>query len=573
MAEPKFTGTNPYELMQQALVGDEKRRKEALAVENVSSYSNPNTDVFLMDADSTRGVDYAGNIVTFDSSNVGVVPGTVTPGGSSNTPVITQTGVTVPTTPTGPMAGAMKLGPDGKTILRFDGTSWVPYEIPKEEGPEEVPGSDANMPFDRYMESLGTDTLSSQTYRDALARRMAGIEEQQRSAGLSYGDMYEQAKMSQAARRGMSDVSGMTGGMEEQLGARMSAAEIGALSQIGMGRDQTVRGLELSKLDAPMAAFDEARAMQEAERTQLLQGIQMQQAQTLFEQAQSGWMQDPDTGEWTNIDKQTQDSLSLQAINATQRAEVLGEMQYWQAVLADSTQASLHEAARASLGTLQTRYGELLANNSVLTGGPGQEPGPGPGPEDDIETEGFVRTTGQTTQSAAVDFNKSRLNELGVTDASLENPINILKTRFQNQEDIAEAIVELAGDKAVEGYNFADEIQLVNKVLTDPTSITYEEFKEIKENGVLFKYTARYYGVYGWQFSTSMVDGKITEQFMFNDTPQNRELVEYLLENGQVKEDNISIKGGKYTIKSNFVTGSDREYEKYVLDFSRRSTE
>jgi hypothetical protein len=79
--------------------------------------------------------------------------------------------------------------------------------------------------------------------------------------------------------------------------------------------------------------------------------------------------------------------------------------------------------------------------------------------------------------------------------------------------------------------------------------------------------------VYGWQFDRSYVDGSLTERFMFNDTPQNRELVEYLLENGQVKEDNISIKDGKYTIKSNFNSGSQAEYEKYVFDFSRRSTE
>jgi len=450
----------------------------------------------------------------------------------------------------------------------------------------EVPGADANQPVDKYMESLGVNSLAGQAYQEALARRLASIEEQRLSAGQTYQNMYEQARMSQAARRGMSDVSGMTGGMEQQMGSRMSAAEIASLGQIGMGRESTMRGLEQAELAAPMEAFQEGRAIdeyeiakQELERSRTMQDTEMQRAETLFEQAQSGWMQNAD-GTWTNIDRETQNSISLQAINAQQRAEVLGEMQYWQAVLADPTQLSLHESARTALGQLQTRYGELLTNSSAITGRPQEATSPEitptggqtPEPEPEPEPEGFVRTTGQTTQSAAVDFTKSRLNQLGITDDSLESPINILRVGLQNQEDVANAIVALAGDKAVEGYNFEEEIQLVNKVLTDPTSISYEEFQEIKENNVLFKDTAKYYGVYGWDFDRSYVDGRLTERFMFNDTPQNRELVQYLMDNGHLKEENISVKDGKYTVKSNFRSGSQNEYEKYVLDFSRQST-
>jgi hypothetical protein len=482
------------------------------------------------------------------------------------------------TEPTGPKDGDMKLSPDGQPLI-FRNGRWEVYGvrntreiITEDPNKEPVPGADANVPIDKYMESLGTDTLAGKAYAEALARRMASIDEQQRTAGLSYGDMYEQARMSQAARRGMSDVSGMTGGMQDQLSSRMSAAEIASLGQIGMGREATMRQLEQQELDAPMAAFEEGRQIEAYERSKAMMDRDMQQAQTLFEQAQSGWVQNED-GTWTNIDKQTQDTLSLQAINATQRAEVLGEIQYWQSYL---TSNPGNQQALTTLTDLQAQYATLLSQSKDLAAQRTPTTDDVDVDVDDdvvVEPEGFVRTTGQTTQSAAVDFTKSRLNQIGITDASLENPINILKPRFQNQEDIAEAVVELAGDKAVEGYNFTEEIELVTKVLTDPTSITFEEFKEIKENSILFDSTARYYGVYGWRFSRSTVAGKITEQFMFNDTPQNRELVEYLLENGQVKEDNISIKDGKYTIKSNFNSGSQNQYEKYVLDFSRRSTE
>jgi hypothetical protein len=235
MAEPKFTGTNPYELMQQSLAGEEARRKAALARENVSSYSTPKTDVFLMEAGGTTGVDYAGNIVNLDSSNVGVVAGNVTPGGSSNTPVITPTGGRVGTGPVGgteigetpPKEGDFKAGPDGKPLV-FKNGRWEVYtggttrEIRTEDPAtiaareQEMAGADANVPIDKYMQSLGTDTLAGQAYTDALARRLASIDEQQLAAGQSYGDMYEQAKMSQAARRGLSDVSGRTGGMADQ---------------------------------------------------------------------------------------------------------------------------------------------------------------------------------------------------------------------------------------------------------------------------------------------------------------------------------------------------------------------
>lgn len=478
-------------------------QKERLSTERVDS--TPADDVFLMDPEGTTGVDYAGQVVNFDSTNLGVSGGT-----GSTTPVVTQTGTRVSTSPTpvattetdtGPKEGDLKEGPDGQ-ILRFNGTTWTvvnasstrevitqdPSQTP---ATEPAPGADANMSVDRYLESLGNNTLAGQAYEQALARRMATIDEQQLSAGRSYGDMYEQAKMSQSRRRGLSDTSGMTGGMEDQMGARISAAEMGALGQIGMGRDQTVRGLELSKLDAPMQAFEEGRQIEAYERSKVMMDRELAQAQTLFDQAQSGWMQNED-GTWTNLDKEMQDSISLQAINAQQRAEVLGEMQYWQAITtapAGTFTPEQLEEARAALGTLGARYGELLLNTQVITGRP-NTPGGGPEVDPDIDPEvepeleptGVTIPTGFNLQMATGDFVETQLKNLGFTD---DMDLPGMPTDIRNIKDLGTKFVKLAGDKAVEGYNYTDEIELVNRYVNDSMSITSSELQDLKDAGIV----------------------------------------------------------------------------------------
>lgn len=148
----------------------------------------------------------------------------------------------------------------------WDGNQFTPKS--QERGTQEVAGADANMPTDKYLETLGTNTLAGEAYANALARQMAAIQNQRTSIGQTYSDIYEQAKMAQARRRGLSDVTGFTGGMEEQMGARMSAAEMAALGQIGMGREQAIRDLEAQQLAAPSNAFLEAQQMLEFEQNQ-----------------------------------------------------------------------------------------------------------------------------------------------------------------------------------------------------------------------------------------------------------------------------------------------------------------
>lgn len=553
---------------------------------------NPN-DFYLMNADATQGVNLQGQVFNFADPSTAALTTTPTP-----TP-----------TPT-PSPENQVINTDNRPQQTIDfeaqqivacirsGGRWVNgmcVRSPEEGGggdddtgeTEPVPGSDARMPFDQYMDSLQVNTLESQAYADSLARRLAAIDEQQFAAGQSYQDMYEQAQMSQARRRGLSDVTGFAGGMAEQFGARMSAAEMSALGQIGMGREAAIRGLEMQRMNAPMDAFAEAQAIQEADRTRMLQGIEMQRAQTLFEQAQSGWMQDPETGEWTNIDKETQDMLSLQSINAQQRAETIGEMQYWQAVLADPTQAMMHEGARAALGELQTRYANLLLNNQVMTGAPGSTtPTTTPTPESEPTTENTITTddgrvvprvtpadggvtiaTGQNLTGSLNSYVTTKLGGLGITE---ETDLPNFRNSIRDAEDLAPYIVNLAGDKATEGYDFAQELELVNRYLTNTTQVSKNEFSKLQEAGIIKDGADYYEASHGVDIKT----GGTFADFS-TDNPANAQFVEDLIRGGYIPRESARVDNGNYTLNISVLQRRANDYtlswEKLYDDFLRGS--
>lgn len=513
---------------------------------------------YFMNAEGDIGVDAQGQEVRFDSVAESTTTGRPIVPGTSN---VTPTGVRYDTRPgavggtdgSAPKEGDVRRDEQGR-ILEFRNGQWQvaqtgttrEFITQDPNAMAEVPGADANQPIDKYMESLGVNSLAGQAYQEALARRLASIEEQRLSAGQTYQSMYEQARMSQAARRGMSDVSGMTGGMEQQMGSRMSAAEIGALGQIGMGREATMRGFEQAELAAPMEAFQEGRAIdeyeiakQELERSRTMQDTEMQRAETLFQQAQSGWMQNAD-GTWTNIDKETQNSISLQAINAQQRAETLGEMQYWQAVLADPTQIGLHESARSALGALQTRYGELLTNSSVITGRPQEatspeitptgEPTPEPTPQPGLT----VDFTQGTVQQNAVPFITPKIAALGITpETSLPN----FAAGIRTNEDLAEVVYNLAGNKAAEGYTFDAEVAMLNRAIKEPNTLTEAEFNQLREAGAYKGSTEYLKASFGINRS---VTGAGTSVWTFPKNEITTGFLQYLASTGEMTQDEIA---------------------------------
>jgi hypothetical protein len=383
---------------------------------------------------------------------------------------------------------------------------------------------------------------------------MASIDEQQRTAGLSYGDMYEQAKMSQAARRGMSDVSGMTGGMADQAQSRMSAAEIAALGQIGMGREATMRQLEQQELDAPMAAFEEGRQIEAYERSKAMMDRDMQQAQTLFEQAQSGWVQNED-GTWTNIDKQTQDALSLQAINATQRAELLGEIQYWQSYL---TSNPGNQQALTALTDLQAQYATLLSQSKDLAAQ--RTPTTDGDDDDDVDVDVDVDVdddvdvndawetdfTQGTVEQNAVSFITPQITALGITE---ETALPNFKASIRNNEDLAEIVYKLAGDKAVEGYDFTNEVSILNRAINQPTTLTEAEFNQLNEAGAYRNgdYLEVAFGI------KSTITGTTGERRLtFPQNEISQAFMRYAVNAGLVKEDQVanSVQNNNYSFRT-----------------------
>jgi hypothetical protein len=569
--QPKFTGTNPYELMQQSLAGGGNTTVVEKKGEDRTEVTDGTDDPTPQQRCEMNGGRFINGKCYYPGETGG--PGGSVPGADG---VVTAA----------PKDGDVRRGANNQ-IEEFKNGTWQvaagsgstreytridPASVAAQTQ-EEVAGADANVPPDQYLKSLGTDTLAGQAYQRALALRMASIDEQQRTAGLSYGDMYEQAKMSQAARRGLSDVSGMTGGMADQAQSRRSAAEIASLGQIGMGREATMRQLEMAQLNAPLEAFQEGAQMDQFERARQMQDTQMQQAQTLFEQAQSGWRQDPTTGEWTNIDKQTQDSLSLQAVNAQQRAEVLGEIQYWQAVLSDPSQAMLHTDARAALGTLQTRYGQLLANNSVLGGGPsGTTPGTEtPGTNNTITTtdgnvvprvtptDGGVQIeTGLSLTASMNSYISTKLTGLGVTNTTELPNFN---NQIRDAESLAPFIRTLAGDKATEGYDFAPELELVNRYLQNPTEVNKAEYNRLQAAGII-KPNADYYdAAHNVQIGSTGSYAKFS-----TDNPANAQFVEQLVTLGYIDREFAEPKNGEYSLA---IIGPMRKTNDYNLTWAR----
>jgi hypothetical protein len=304
-----------------------------------------------------------------------------------------------------------------------------------------------------------------------------------------------------------------------------------------------------------MEAFQEGAQMDEFDRARQMQTTQMQQAQTLFEQAQSGWMQDPDTGEWTNIDKQTQDALSLQAINATQRAELLGEIQYWQSYL---TSNPGNQQALASLSDLQTQYGTLLSQSKDLaaqristTDGDDVDDG------DDVvvEPDGFVQQTGLTARKSGEVFIESTLANLGFTDdMALPN----FEVGIQSISDLAPLVYQLAGNKATEGYNFADEIDIITRAIYSPGELLPDEFEQLKALNI-YKEGTRYAQALG--LGNGVNDqGQNTHLYPIN--PRNQEFIASLLESGRLTEAQLdkSIQGNNYNLSTLYFA----DYEEFL---------
>jgi hypothetical protein len=303
-------------------------------------------------------------------------------------------------------------------VVRWDGTNWVPLkgETNTEIG-QEIPGANANVPTDQYMQALGTNTLAGQTYSDALARQLAAVQERRMGVQESYSDLYQQARMSQSRRQGLSDTSGLTGGMADQYGSKLSAAEMGALGQIGMGREQAMRQTGLEELAAPSNAFLEARQMQE------------------FEQGN-------------------------QAFTEQMRQNAI-------AIISDPNTPQ----------EIKNFYQNQLA----------QQYGVGPGAPGTVGPGGMATSTGVTDAATIPTVQRVEAFATAFTELGLDNA-KIKQSPFKdsivsNANDLGRLVTELGTANAANNpnYNYQYEINLVNRAISDRTSLTREEWEQLNE--------------------------------------------------------------------------------------------
>jgi hypothetical protein len=107
--------------------------------------------------------------------------------------------------------------------------------------PDEIGGSDLG--------EAGRDA-----YQRNLANILQGIDTRKQAAGEGFSDLYQQFKDQRTMQQSMTDPRGLTGGMERQEGARQSAAEIGAMTDLASQRQRAVDQIESEKMTAELQA-------------------------------------------------------------------------------------------------------------------------------------------------------------------------------------------------------------------------------------------------------------------------------------------------------------------------------
>lgn len=192
----------------------------------------------------------------------------------SLTPGSTQGGTSVSPTASAYREGELKVSPDGQGVQTFDEAKIAADEAKAAADKaaidakvtaarqEQFDAAQAEQAAAKTAQAeqaaavAGTDiaTATSDAYQTNLANILESIELRKQQAGETYSDMYQQALTEQTRARGLSDLSGLSGGMAEQARARRSVAETAALTNIGAQRQQAVDAIEAEKLGAELQA-------------------------------------------------------------------------------------------------------------------------------------------------------------------------------------------------------------------------------------------------------------------------------------------------------------------------------
>jgi hypothetical protein len=192
---------------------------------------------------------------------------------------------------------------------------------------------------------------------------------------------------------------------------------MGALGQIGMGREQAMRQTGLEELAAPSNAFLEARQMQE------------------FEQGN-------------------------QAFTEQMRQNAIG-------IISDPN--TPQEIKNFYQNQLAEQYG-------VGPGAPGTV-GPGGGATSPGVTNAATIPTIQRVEAFATTFTELGLDNVKIKESQFKDSI------VSNANDLGQLVTELGSANAANNpnYNYQYEINLVNRAITDVTSLTNDEVTKLNK--------------------------------------------------------------------------------------------
>ena len=125
-----------------------------------------------------------------------------------------------------------------------------------------------------YEKRYNPSAAAVDAYKRAMTTQLRDSYGQQRETERSYSDLYQQARR-QATRQGaMSDISGFGGGRARGREARMSAAEIQALSGIAGQRESALRQLAEQRQAIASNALIEAQQADQYQRAVRAQNIE-----------------------------------------------------------------------------------------------------------------------------------------------------------------------------------------------------------------------------------------------------------------------------------------------------------
>jgi hypothetical protein len=158
------------------------------------------------------------------------------------------------TTTPRPIGSPVDLYSDATTTPVPGGTTVPPTTVPPTTVPPTTPVPGEIDGSDDEIDGVDLGQAGQDAYQRNLANILEGIDTRKQAAGEGFSDLYQQFKDQKTMQESMTDPRGLTGGMERQEGARQSAAEIGAMTDLASQRQRAVDQIEAEKLTAEVQA-------------------------------------------------------------------------------------------------------------------------------------------------------------------------------------------------------------------------------------------------------------------------------------------------------------------------------